>query len=177
MHDGFQPSPGPCSGGALLLGDFDGNGVLDAAAHLYAATAHTWLVPLPQGQPGEGVLLDHTSPMAVADVDGDGDDELLLRLLDDDFHLWVVGSGSEALPRLGSDATEVDAGLGEAVRDLLGMGFDQEAAEALRALAEARGDDHGEALGWSWGRGPRRMPRWPVSTSTPRRGGGSWPGG
>ena len=86
---------------ALFVGDLDGDGIDEAVALQLppegdsAAPVASLVFSL--GEEGElDVLpLQGVEPLAIRDLDGDGDDELVVSTVD---AVWVIGAGSERLP-------------------------------------------------------------------------------
>lgn len=92
-------------------------------------------------------LISEVDPVAAGDLDGDGDDELIARLADDDDRGWVLGLGDARTPVLPGPgpvpaaqlpAAPLDPAIERAWRgalDLASMGLRGAAAEELEATA------------------------------------------
>lgn len=124
----------------VIVGDFDGDGWKDIAV----LSAHRAMSLIRLGPDGiiENVTIEKVVPMAAADVDGDGDDELFARLEDDDQRLWILGMEGSAVPLVQPPriVTEGPAGLSDRSSLLFEMGLFTEAMEALQARADGTRD-------------------------------------
>lgn len=124
-----------------IAGDFDGDGVREQVwtlNHHHRDVEHLlWIV-------GHGVIAGLEGHDA-RDVDGDGDDELLVG--DEHGRLWLLGTGDEPLPpwnaapRTGLDADlSVDTSTWRRADELVDMGLVTEAAQALTSAARVETD-------------------------------------
>ncbi|MCB9762621.1 MAG: serine/threonine protein kinase [Alphaproteobacteria bacterium] len=157
VHEGYIPMPyaplqlrgRPSSwihlpAPALHIGDLDGDGRVE----LILGRGLTWTFIYRQRDDGGWTLLplDGLIPLGVEDLDGDGDDELLVSTADDEHAVWVLGAGDRGLPRLEAVAAQPQAppsGLDPAIEAswrraeaLVAMGMPEVAAEQLARLAE-----------------------------------------
>ncbi|MCB9762622.1 MAG: protein kinase [Alphaproteobacteria bacterium] len=133
---------------AMFAADLDGDGVDE----IIAGRSYTWTFILRLQPDGTwtALPLDGWSPIAVQDLDHDGDDELVLHAADPTDAVWVIGVGEETLPRRAAPQTAPDAppeGLSPALRaawiraeELVGMGLPEVAAERLTVLADLSTD-------------------------------------
>lgn len=160
VQTGFVPAPRVAAGQRVIdsppfIGDLDGDGrdeiilsrlILDGSSSvgremlvILVRTADRELTP---------VVLGEVRPIAALDLDGDGDDELIVSMVDgeDPDRVWVLGSGSAELPV--AQAQVVDTG--EPLRspdpmidrmlrhadELERMGLARQSAGNLAAIAE-----------------------------------------
>ena len=152
VQTGFSALGGPA--GEIFeyieVGDLDGDGVSEVVAvqNVPPGAAPFRTVALVYSLDDDGVFdvipLAGVVPMALRDLDGDGDDELVALV--DDAALWVIGGGAERLPAAPEAIDAIDpapamAGpLGDEwarARELAQMGLQAEAADAFVALADA----------------------------------------
>jgi len=132
-----------------LLGDIDGDGVDEVLVGIDDAL---WVgVRGPDGQL-VGAPIAHLALGMVHDIDHDGDAEVIVWD-DEDGTPWVLGTGDRPLPALPSvrDSLGVAPGgwleaHGARTDDLFAMGFAQDAARKLAAMAELAGPDAGAAF-------------------------------
>lgn|GEM_PF-1343112 len=147
-HLPFHASvPAEVGAHALVVGDFDGDGLQDLVVGTAVEDAEVAVV-LRQVTPltFDAALLGGVDPQAALDLDGDGDDELIVRLPDDGDRGWVLGLGGAVPPALPAPPrrdvpTELDADDPAVARawrsalELAAMGLGRAAAEELEALS------------------------------------------
>ncbi len=135
VRDGVDSGPEklvhhPC------IGDFDGDGKRDAAfsiEHMDHGTDHlAWIV---SDLHGEAVshILNGIQPQSAADIDFDGDDELLV--LDEHAEVWVMGAGDAVLPIWDQEVNTVELGPPPTDEPMLQRGWQR--AEQLVSLGLA----------------------------------------
>lgn len=132
--DHLPSAPGHVLDSGIQVGDFDGDGDQDLAITDAGYGENIRLIRMgPDGFEDER-WLGGLRAMGVADTDGDGDDELLVRL-HDDASLWVLGDGDRPLPPQTAD-DELPHGpeLGP-VADLIELGLFDEALQVLESNA------------------------------------------
>ncbi|MBL8787868.1 MAG: serine/threonine protein kinase [Deltaproteobacteria bacterium] len=140
----ISPSAVPYS---LVSGDFDGDGLCDLALGMPGAESELLLV-YRQVAPLDFVptILRGLAPLAVANLDDDPADELVVRFADGGHVGWVLGLGSDALPIAPACSRPVaepppddlETGLADAwhrAAELAEMGLRSDAARALEAAS------------------------------------------
>lgn len=140
--------------GAVLphvsVGDVDGDGHAEIYAEVAIGhEALTWIVD--PDHPDEGALIGGMRALAVVDLTGDGQDELLVGLTDQDEATWALGAGDAPLPPLVQAAP--DTNLIEAAPDAPGsarllaeMGLFSQAAARASGVAALETDERRRAL-------------------------------
>ncbi|MCB9796281.1 MAG: serine/threonine protein kinase, partial [Alphaproteobacteria bacterium] len=130
--------------GEVWAGDIDGDGLDDLAAR--CESDGVLLRQLPGGDFAPAVL-SGVWIRGLADVDGDGDAEVLVALSKQDSPMWVLGAGEDALPVLPAQALE-DAPHPALTRatDLARLGLVDPAVAQLQSLAVVDASLRGEAL-------------------------------
>jgi len=134
-----------------LVGDLDGDGddeviLSRRRGQTNGGPASPILVILVRGEDGDwtSLHLNEVWPIAVIDVDGDGDSELLVAP-EDTRDLWILGMGDSQLPDLRpsdarfSEGTPADPALAEMWRhagDLAQMGLPRQAADNFATIAD-----------------------------------------
>ena len=146
------PVPGGVhvSGVLPFTGDLDGDGrdevIVEWRDEEGASTRRSTLIVT--DSPGGGLTalpIAESWPLAVHDLDGDGDDEVILEL-SDGGGVWALGGGDGRLPALAeaapaaprpAPALDVDsARIWRHAEDLAAMGLEAQAAEAFAGLAD-----------------------------------------
>ncbi|MCB9751561.1 MAG: protein kinase [Myxococcales bacterium] len=141
-----------------FVGDLDGDGrdefIATRRRRLTLTLPPTHVVelftPLPDGRL-ERLLLVHARAVGAHDLDGDGDDELIVELTGrGEPRTWVLGAGSSTLPPLPSERALVAsdapddprlAAMWEHANELAAMGLGVQAAEAFETIESASASD------------------------------------
>ncbi|MCA9570646.1 MAG: hypothetical protein KC656_22545, partial [Myxococcales bacterium] len=137
----------------VVSGDFDGDGWTDVAYFTGAQFGAMRVVLMGPDGVDSHAWITGLRPIASADADGDGDDELFVSLVDGGHELWMVGAGEGALPGA-DDPGELDDLLAlppdvlGAGHQLLELGLFAEAREAIAARAATT--DEGDAAFVQW---------------------------
>lgn len=127
----------------LHSGDLDGDGVTDIAAN-----CGDDLLLLPGRATGGGhpMRIVGVRPLAIANLDDDPADELVVRLDSEGGDVWVLGTGTDAAPELTPlrmprlpappDADDAFALAWDRAEDLASFGQTEHAADSHQALAD-----------------------------------------
>ncbi len=127
----------------LLAGDLNGDGTSELVVMLQ--TWWTWIYQQRSDGTWGSVTLEGVAPLVFIDLDGDGDDELVVRDTTTD-QLWALGTGHDALPPLTrapirplAAPEDLDQDLKaawERAEDLVAMGTTEAAVERFITLSE-----------------------------------------
>lgn len=128
----------------LQAGDLDGDGLQD----LVMGMESTWAVIFHQRPDGsfDELVLDGLLPLAIANVDDDEADELLVSTADPEGRVWVLGAGDDELPPRDVAGRERLPGAGAGpsgfeerwarAEALIAMGLHDTAADRFETLAK-----------------------------------------
>ncbi|MCB9761057.1 MAG: protein kinase [Alphaproteobacteria bacterium] len=126
----------------FFTGDLDGDGTSEIIAQI--GRAWTWIGHRDPDGAWHGLSIEGIQPLATADLDADGDDELLVRTNTSDARVWVLGAGSDTLPQLDPAPTQVRPPppgvaapqLWSRAEDLVAIGLTEEAQARFEELAD-----------------------------------------
>ncbi len=149
---------------ALFTGDLDGDGddeiIIMAQLKDERRGVIQRFTEIYAGAPGSRapLSLGYTNPLGVFDLDGDGDDELIVEFEDiAEGKVWVLGAGQDRLPQVaaapppraatGGPEDPSLAAMWRQVHELAAIGLPRQAAAGLARLADLSDDaSRGDAL-------------------------------